>query len=394
MASIKLKGDTSGEITIQAPSVAGTNTINLQASSGTLATTAQASIGTKNLIINGDMKIAQRGTSATGINASGYYTVDRVSTSYSSPSGVWTQTQDTDVPTEQGFGNSLKMQCTTASAVGTNERLALAYRFEGQMLQHIKKGTASAESLTLSFWVKSNKTGTYIANLYDVDNTRSISKAYTISLADTWEKKIITFAGDTSGALDNDNNQSLMLFFGLAVGTFETSGTLQTSWGSNVATDRFVGQVDLQDSTSNYINITGVQLEVGTEATPFEVRPYDMELQRCLRYCYQQTFTDNYENIVAVACYGASSSYGVFRYPVIMRTSPTFSFGGAIGEYGVFHSGAGRNLTSFSPNEVSASTMQLGCMVASGFTGGHAGWCRLYNAAVDGSQYIRFDAEL
>ena len=322
MASIKLKGDTSGEITIQAPSVAGTNTINLQASSGTLATTAQASIGTKNLIINGDMKIAQRGTSATGINASGYYTVDRVSTSYSSPSGVWTQTQDTDVPTEQGFSNSLKMQCTTASAVGTNERLALAYRFEGQMLQHIKKGTASAESLTLSFWVKSNKTGTYIANLYDADNSRSISKAYTISSANTWENKIITFAGDTSGALDNDNNQSMMLFFGLAVGTFETSGTLQTSWGSNVATNRFVGQVDLQDSTSNYINITGVQLEVGTEATPFEVRPYDMELLRCMRYFI------NYgtSNIHGCVYAGSNQSLADIFFRVEMRSAPSATY--------------------------------------------------------------------
>ena len=115
MSSINLKGDTSGEITIQAPSVAGTNTLNLQASSGTLATTAQASIGTKNLIINGNMQIAQRGTSATGITTSGYFTVDRFA-NLQTNLGTWTHSQDTDVPSGQGFANSLKMQCTTADA--------------------------------------------------------------------------------------------------------------------------------------------------------------------------------------------------------------------------------------------------------------------------------------
>lgn len=317
---VVVTSDTSGEIELQSNGVtkAKITSSGLQNASGG-AITSQAG---KNLIINGNMQIAQRGTSATGINSGGYYTVDRISTSYFNPSAVWTQTQDTDVPTGQGFSNSLKMQCTTASAVGTNERLAFAHRFEGQMLQHIMKGTASAESLTLSFWVKSNKTGTYIANLYDVDNTRSISKAYTISLADTWEKKIITFAGDTSGALDNDNNQSLMLFFGLAVGTFETSGTLQTSWGSNVATDRFVGQVDLQDSTSNYINITGVQLEVGTVATPFEHIPYDMELGRCNRYFFNFAGTLHGGNY-------STNGFVTGVFPTPMRVAPTITYTGA-----------------------------------------------------------------
>ena len=288
MASIKLKGDTSGEVTISAPSVAGTTTLTLPATSSTLAT--QNSLGVRNLIINGDMRIAQRGTSVSGITSgTTYHTVDRWNTSWVNPSSTWTHSQDTDVPIGQGFANSFKILCTTSSAVGTNERLMIGTRFEGQMLQHLKKGTANAESLTLSFWVKSNKTGTYIANLFDIDNTRYISKAYTINTANTWEKKTLTFDGDTTGALDNDNAQSFILWFGLAVGTFETSGTLQTSWGSNVATDKFVGQVNLGDTVSNYINITGVQLEVGTEATPFEHRPYDMELRRCKRY-YEKSY--------------------------------------------------------------------------------------------------------
>jgi hypothetical protein len=397
MSSIKLKGDTSGEITIQAPSVAGTNTLNLQASSGTLATTAQASIGTKNLIINGNMQIAQRGTSATGINTSGYYTVDRISTSYANPSGVWTQTQDTDVPTGQGFSNSLKMQCTTASAVGTNERLALAYRFEGQMLQHIKKGTASAESLTLSFWVKSNKTGTYIANLYDVDNTRSISKTYTISSANTWEKKIITFAGDTSGALDNDNNQSLMLFFGLAVGTFETSGTLQTSWGSNVATNRFVGQVDLQDSTSNYINITGVQLEVGTEATPFENKMYSTELAMCQRYYYRlyDTATTSNGRMIGTAFMWSTTAIRTFvTFPVTMRDLPSVESSNFTNAFSAYIASVAKYLPSldvaFSGAESTRGCLISGTITVAG-TSGDAGYIRFDSTS---GASLAFTAEL
>ena len=315
MASIKLKGDTSGEVTISAPSVAGTTTLELPATSSTLAT--QNSLGVRNLIINGDMRIAQRGTSSAGITTTGYYTIDRWSTSYANSSATWTNSQDSDVPTGQGFANSFKILCTTSSAVGTNERLMVGQRFEGQMLQHLKKGTANAESLTLSFWVKSNKTGTYIANLSDTDNTRSISKAYTINTANTWEKKTLTFDGDTTGALDNDNAQSFVLFFGLAVGTFETSGTLQTSWGSNVATDRFVGQVNLGDTISNYINITGVQLEVGTEATPFEHRPYDMELAKCQRY---------YQIVPCNIYIGNGNGYfwsTAINFPTTMRDDPS-----------------------------------------------------------------------
>jgi hypothetical protein len=153
------------------------------------------------------------------------------------------------------------------------------------MLQYLKKGTSSAESTTLSFWVRSNKTGTYIAELYDADNTRSISKSYTISSADTWEKKTITYDGDTTGALDNNNALSLSINFWLGAGTDYTSGTLATSWASATNANRAVGQVNLADNTSNEWYITGVQLEAGTSASDFEFLPHDINLSRCERYC-------------------------------------------------------------------------------------------------------------
>ena len=237
----------------------------------------------RNIIINGDMSIAQRGTSTASV-ASGYNTCDRWNTIQSSL-GVFTQSQDTDVPTGQGFAKSLKMDCTTADASpAVSDRLFIEQKFEGQNLQYLKKGTANAESLTLSFWVKSVKTGTYIAQLYDVDNDRSISKSYTIDSASTWEKKTITFAGDTTGTLGNDNSHDLSLRLYLGVGTNYSSGTLQTSWGANVNANVAVGQVNLADNTDNNFWITGVQLEAGTTASDFEFLPYDVNFERCRRY--------------------------------------------------------------------------------------------------------------
>ncbi len=316
MASIKLKGDVSGEVTISAPSVAGTTTLELPATSSTLAT--QNSLGVRNLIINGDMKIAQRATSKTGITGAGYYTCDRFDIG-GSGFGTFTQSQDTDVPPAQGFANSIKFSWTTANAsLGASSFLQMHQSIEGQNLQYLKKGTSNAQSLTASFWVKSNKTGTYIVNLYDIDNTRVIAKAYTINTADTWEKKTLSFAGDTSGALDNDNGRSFDIAFGLCAGADYSSGTLQTTWASAATANRFVGQVNLADNTANYINITGVQLEVGDTATPFEHRPYDMELQRCQRYYQTQSL-----NIPAIQDAGYSINYGAVQLPVTMRTAPT-----------------------------------------------------------------------
>jgi hypothetical protein len=250
----------------------------------------------RNLIINGDMNIAQRGTSASGLTngSTGYHTVDRFQFVESgSPTFAWTMSQDTDVPTGQGFASSLKLDCTTAqSSLGTGDTLYLFHKIEGQHLQHLNFGTSSAKSLTLSFWVKSNKTGTYIAELYQTDATRAVSYAYTISSANTWEKKTITYVGDTSGQIDNDNGTGLQIAFWLATGTDRSSGTLATSWASVNNPDRGVGQVNLADNTANYINITGVQLEVGELATDFEHKPYDMELARCQRY-YQEFRTGN-----------------------------------------------------------------------------------------------------
>ena len=307
--------------------------------------TVQNQSAFRNIIINGDMSLAQRATSTSSITSSGYHTVDRFRTSYDT-AGTWTQSQATDVPTGQGFATSFKMDCTTANgSLSAGSFLAIQSKFEGQNLQYLKKGTSSAESLTLSFWVKSNKTGTYIANLYDADNNRYIAKSYTISSANTWEKKTITYAGDTSGAFGNDNATSLELKFILAAGTTYTSGTLATSWESATNANTAVGQVNLADSTSNEWYVTGVQLEAGTTASEFEFLPVDVNLQRCFRY-YQKSYdygtAPGTNTTLGIKTSGGSAGgmttgyiYDSVELMVQMRTTPTLTFYDKAGNSGV-----------------------------------------------------------
>jgi len=251
----------------------------------TNAKTAFDDVPFRNLIINGDMSIAQRGTSTSSVSSGSTFPVDRFKF-MPNALGTFTISQSTTVPSGQGFAKSIKVDCTTANASpGDGSTLQLVQYMEGQMLQHLKKGTSSAESVTISFWVRSNKTGTYTLELYDNDNTRQISQTYTISSADTWEKKTLTFAGDTSGALGNDNGLSFAVQFWLATGANYNNQSLQTSWGSVTQASRVSSsQVNIADNTANEWYITGLQMEVGTTASDFEFIPFDVNERRCFRY--------------------------------------------------------------------------------------------------------------
>jgi len=283
----------------------------------------------KNIIINGDMQIAQRSTSVASITTGAYRTTDRWLFDVSSL-GTWTMSQSTDVPSGYGFAYSTKLDCTTADASpAAGDYLTLEQAIEGQNLQYLKKGTANAVSLTASFWVKSTKTGTFIAELFDSDNNRSISKSYTVSVSNTWEFKTVTFAGDTTGAFTNDNGKSLVLRFWLGAGTTYTSGTLNTNWGTATNANIAVGQVNIADNTVNDFLITGVQLEAGTSATDFEFLPIDVSLGRCLRYYYSWTNTGLSDGYYFYSPYVSSpanstAALGVW-FKTMMRASPTMS---------------------------------------------------------------------
>jgi hypothetical protein len=265
------------------------------------------------------MSVAQRGTSASNVST-GYHTCDRWRIFRGA--GTITMSQETDAPTGSGFVKSVKfLEAGSGSSPSAGDRNFLQHRIEGQNLQYIKKGTSSAEKLTLSFHVKSTVTGTYIAELYDADNTRQVSKAYTISSANTWEYKTITFPADTSGTLDNDNANSINLNLYFTAGSNFTSGTLNTTWNSVTDANRAAGQVNVVASASGSIQWTGIQLEAGTTASDFEFLPTDINLNRCLRYYYQDT---GYLDITVMRV--SDSSRAVHKtLPVPMRTTPTFT---------------------------------------------------------------------
>jgi hypothetical protein len=350
----------------------------------------------KNLVINGAMQVHQRGTSVTGVTANGYRTADRYDTAVSSL-GTWTQSVENDAPTGSGFRKSLKMLCTTADASpAASDVIILAQRLEGQNLQQIAKGTSSAKQLTLSFWVKANVTGTYIAELFDADNTRQVSASYTISASATWEKKTITFPADTTGAFDNDNAGSLNIFWWLGSGTSYTSGTLNTSWASITNANRAVGQTNLAASTNNYWQITGVQLEVGSIATDYEFLPIDVELARCQRYYYKI-----YPGTTAVPiAFGANANTTIQRthvqFPVEMRIAPTaLEQSGTANQYSVGQAILGNVVCSAVPAFVTASTRlcQINGTVASGLTQFYPG--ALNTDPTNGaSAYLAWSAEI
>ena len=256
------------------------------------------------LIINGDMAIAQRATSTSSVSSGSTFPADRYKF-MPNALGTFTISQSTTVPTGQGFSKSIKVDCTTANASpGDGSTLQLVQYLEGQNLQLLKKGTSSAEAVTISFWVRSNKTGTYTLELYDNDNSRQISKTYTISSADTWEKKTVNFAGDTSGALDNDNALSFAVQFWLATGANYNNQTLSTSWSSVTQASRVSGsQVNIADNTANEWYITGIQMEIGTfdaNTTPsFPFESFENNLSKCQRY-YQ----------LAKIWWGGDATYG------------------------------------------------------------------------------------
>jgi len=312
----------------------GTNGVTYN--DGTLQSSAPVG---KNLIINGDMKIAQRGTSATGIASGNNFVLDRFIFNTGSI-GTWTLSQDTDAP--DGFSNSMKLQCTTANASPTGTNWCnFQQRIEAQNLQHLAYGTSSAKTITLSFWVKSNKTGTYTAMIYGYDSSpaRTISAEYTISAADTWEKKTITFAGDSSGQIDNDNGAGFNIYWALGTGPDRKSSPLQTSWGAYDST-AFVSssQVNLADSTSNYINITGVQLEVGENATPFENRMYSQELAMCQRYFQSFGGSNVADTVGQGTSFSTTNTYVLIHLLQTMRSVPSLGYS-AVGDWRLHYPG-------------------------------------------------------
>jgi len=310
-----------------------------------LASSADAGgISGSNVIINGAFQIAQRGTSTTG----GGFLVDRFELNINNTDNIAiTQSQDSSGPS--GFANSWKILATTAeSAVAADERVRFRQNIEGQNLQQFAFGTSAAKSMTLSFYVKSNVTGTYAVNLEQDDASRVIGSTYTISSADTWEFKTITVGGDTSGTINDDNGAGLVVSWYLLAGSNYT-GTDNTSYGASADGKQAYGHTaDWGQDTNDNFFITGIQLEIGEQATPFEHRSFADELAACQRY-YQKSYNYSVAPGTATqvgATYSTtetSSNYptaGFTSFPVKMRATPTITSYDYAGNSGKIRGGA------------------------------------------------------
>ena len=231
-------------------------------------------LGRRNFVINGAMQVAQRGTSQTGILQSGYYSVDRMRHAGSSlATSRHTSAQVTDAPT--GFGYSYKHTVTTAEgAVNADDNFyPLNYRIEAQDLKRLGFATSSAQQITVSFHVKASVAGTYVLSLYLPDSQRAQGRTYAISSANTWEYKTLTFAAGTTASdyVNLDRGTGLDMYFAGGAGSQFTTGTLPQTWSSYSNADFLAGQnVQLQNTVNSTWQITGLQVEAGTVATPFE----------------------------------------------------------------------------------------------------------------------------
>ena len=308
----------------------------------------------KNIFINGEMGVAQRGTSITGIN-SNTYTLDRWITE--GDDATITVSQDTSVPTgsdAQGFNRSLKIAVTSAlSSVAADDEQKIGQRIEGRNVQQLLYGTSAAKQATLSFWVRSNVTGTYAIQFQDDDNDKVQTKTYTISSADTWEKKTVTIAANTSDSLDNDNSRSFRVLWWLTAGSNFTgdnasSGTW-TARSSNLDTIAFGHNVNVMSSTSNTFYLTGCQFEVGSSASDFEFLPQTTVQQLCKRYYFAFGVTDSVLNCTGIA-FSSTELNTNTNFPVEMRATPTLTFFDNSGNSARIH----RNQVGDHSNAVSA----------------------------------------
>jgi len=339
--------------------------------------------GRKNIIINGAMQVAQRSASVTGIGASaGYFTLDRWKISTAASAGRLTMTQTADGPS--GFANCLKLDCTTAdTSIAAGENLFIQHRFEGQDLQQIKKGTSDAESITLSFYIKANAVFTFGVELVDIDNTRQITKLFDTTT--DWVRHELTFPADTTGAFDDDNARSLDINFHLHGGSNTTSGTLNTaSWASTTNANRAAGIDSFYSNTDNNFFITGVQMEIGSQATNFEHRSFGEELTLSSRY-YTDIVRAN-DKTAHLVGYVQVATVARFGFHVPMRASPTI----VETNFNILHGGGSEQaITSIDDISQDNQFLSFRANVAANLTSGQA--VALHS---DGAATLTFDAEL
>ena len=329
---------------------------------------ADNSLGFRNRIINGDMRIDQRNAGAA-VTASGAFPVDRFAV-FNITDGAFSAQQDSSAPT--GFVNSVKFTTTTADGtLATTQTANVLQTIEGTNIADLGWGTANAKTVTLSFWVRSSLTGTFGGSLRNDGANRSYPFTYVISVADTWEYKTVTIAGDTSGTWLTTTGRGISVIFALGAGS-DRSGTAG-AWNSNNNTSA-TGAVSVIGTLNATWYITGVQLEVGSVATPFERRDYGRELDLCQRYAFRYSADGSINNFAPFGLaryYGTNAVQLFIKFPCTMRTSPTSL--AQVGNIFVNNTGfGGAALTSIVLNEAAADGATVTGATTTGTTDGNA----------------------
>ena len=349
----------------------------------------------RNFIDNGNMEVAQRGTSVSF--AAGAYKVGAIDRwwAWSGSAVAFDIKTSSVVPT--GFGNSLHIDITTADAsLAATDAFYLNQQIEGLNVQSISKGTAGAKKVTVSFWARSPKTGVHIVELLDRTNSRQCSQSYTIASADTFEYHSVTFPADTTGSLSNTNVRAVSLLFWLAAGSDYTDGSaLGTTWHTNTNT-RAKGQVNVGDDAANNFYVTGVKMETGDTATPFVSESYQENLAKCQRYFerfnvwWYQRAGNSYATNVSV---GHNFDFKVEKRTTVTPTIPN-GLGTSSGNIGVTTNTG--NYASTQPSSfahVSTSSMSVIYFgTGSGVAGLTAGGITMM--FTNGSTVVDFDAEM
>ena len=299
------------------------------------------------------MQVSQRGTYFPNVDTN-EITLDRFGLVH--PYGDYFDvTQSTDSP--DGFSKSYKLDINTVdSSIGSGQYVAIRHRIEAQNVRHFAFGTSSAKPITLSFYVRSNKTGTFAVNIQQTDNSsKQVSAPYTINSANTWERKTFTFAGDTSGVINADNGEGLVILWWLSAGSTYNSGTSRATFTAHADADSAVGcNVNILDNTSNNFYLTGVQLEVGSQATDFEHMSIAEELAICHRYLFVWSSSVAYSNFNMGYTTSATGCETVYLLPAVMRDTPTLATSGTFRLVG-YNYNAGQVSSSLSSIEITRS---------------------------------------
>ena len=363
-----------------------------EANGGTGTTTGY--YGFKNRIINGNMAIDQRnGGAAVTINSTAEtYTLDRWLAVGQSSAGVYTLDQVQDAPS--GFIDSLKVTVTTQDAtLGAGEYYWVQQKIEGYNAADLAWGSASAKSVTLSFWVKSSVTGTFSGAFSNSSFNYSYAYEYTINTANTWEQKTISIIGAPAGTWLTTNGIGVRIYWDLGVGTTYTG--VAGSWQSAGYTGS-TGSTKLIQTLNATWQITGVQLEKGSTATSFDYRPYGTELALCQRYYYKVKSSGNSFNQLCTGYNGTTTqSYGIVFFPVELRTRPTsLETSGTASDYSIAYENTAATCDAVPTYAAQSNQYQGMCnfTVASGLTAGQGSrGCSSINNA---SAFLAWSAEL